>query len=123
MIEARRNLFFIMNQTLFIEKAESLLSEIEDAPELSMADCDRNGNVLTIEFDSGEQIVINLQTPTQQVWLASRRSGGFHFSLHGERWEDSEGREFWEVLASAASLLAGEEVRFSRPPKKASAGS
>lgn len=105
-----------MNQTLFIEKAEALLRRVEDADELSMAETDRSGNVLTIEFDSGEQIVINIQTPMQQVWLASRPTGGYHFSCGEDgRWVDSSSRGFWQVLAEAASRLSGEAVSFGEP--------
>lgn len=78
-----------------------------------MADADRAGNVLTVEFDSGEQLVINIQNPTQQVWLASRPTGGYHFSCGEDgRWIDSSGREFWQVLAEAATVLSGETVSF-----------
>ncbi len=103
-----------MQQTLFIEKAESLLRAVEDAEELSMAEADRSGNVLTVEFDDGEQIVINIQNPTQQVWLASRASGGFHFSFDGSRWLDSDGDDFWTVLERAVRLISGETVTFRR---------
>lgn len=72
----------------------------------------RIGNVLTIEFDSGEQIVINIQTPTEQVWLASRVTGGFHFSWDSEAWKDSDGEDFWSVLGRAASQLSGKTVTF-----------
>lgn len=110
-----REIFFSMNQTLFIEKAEELLRRVEDADELSMADSDRNGNVLAIEFDSGEQLIINIQSPMQQVWLASRPTGGFHFSCGEDgAWTDSSGREFWQVLGEAASLLSGEAVHFQK---------
>lgn len=89
------------------------MRQVEDAPELSMADADRSGNVLTVEFDSGEQIIINLQTPMQQVWLASRPTGGYHFSCGEDgRWVDSSGRGFWQALADAASRLSGEAVSF-----------
>ena len=99
-----------MNQTLFLERAERLQREVEVARELEMADADRSGNVLTIEFDSGEQIVINIQTPTEQVWLASRPTGGFHFSWDGKSWRDSDGEDFWAVLSDAATKLSGEPV-------------
>ena len=42
-------------------------------------DCSRSGNVLTIELDSGEQVVVNIQTPMHEIWCASR-FGGHHFS-------------------------------------------
>ena len=103
-----------MNSTLFYNTAEALFREIEEPPELGNADLDRNGNVLSIEFDDGSQIVVNMQEPTRQVWLASRAGGGYHFSWKDGRWQDSEGRDFWDVLASSASALSGTPVRFRR---------
>ena len=67
----------IMNETQFIEATEALMDDIEDALERSGldADVDRSGNVMNIEFDNGEQVVVNRHGPTQQMWLASRRGG------------------------------------------------
>ena len=66
-----------MTETEFIELAESTLQRIQSAVEAvdDDLDVDRQGNVLTIEFDDGFQIVINSQTPTQQLWNEMPESG------------------------------------------------
>ena len=68
-----------MTETEFVERAEALFAGIETALDAAGADVetDCSGNVLTIEADSGEEAAENLHTPTQQVWLASRK-GGLH---------------------------------------------
>lgn len=79
-----------MTETEFIELAEATLQRIQAAVEAvdDELDVDRQGNVLTIEFDDGFQIVINKQTPTRQLWLASLK-GGHHYERTGEQWLDT----------------------------------
>lgn len=86
-----------MTETEFLEASEALMQQVENAVDAAELDveCDRTGNVLTIEADSGEQIVINRHTPTQQMWLATRK-GGLHF----------ENR-----TASGATLATGRRLR------------
>lgn len=81
-----------MTETEFIEYAERLMTAIETALDDVGADveCDRAGNVLTIEADSGDQVVVNLHTPTQQVWLASLK-GGYHFRMRTALGRKAEG--------------------------------
>ena len=53
-----------------MRQSEALMQQVETRTLLDLtSECDRSGNVLTIEADSGEQIVINRHTPTQQMWL------------------------------------------------------
>lgn len=102
----------IMTETEFVERAEALFAGIETALDAAGADVetDRSGNVLTIEADSGEEAVVNLHTPTQQVWLASRK-GGLHFSYDNGRWISTrDGRDFWDALSEAVSFITGESV-------------
>ena len=71
----------IMNETQFIEATEALMDDIEDALERSGldADVDRSGNVMNIEFDNGEQVVVNRHGPTVGeeacIFPCSRDSG------------------------------------------------
>ena len=96
----------IMTETEFVERAEALFAGIETAP---------SGNVPTIEPDSGEEAVVNLHTPTQQVWLASRK-GGLHFSYDNGRWISTrDGRDFWDALSEAVSFITGESVAVKAP--------
>ena len=106
-----------MTETEFVERAEALFAGIETALDAAGADVetDRSGNVLTIEADSGEEAVVNLHTPTQQVWLASRK-GGLHFSYDNGRWISSrDGRDFWDALSEAVSFITGESVAAKAP--------
>lgn len=107
----------IMTETEFVERAEALFAGIETALDAAGADVetDRSGNVLTIEADSGEEAVVNLHTPTQQVWLASRK-GGLHFSYDNGRWISTrDGRGFWDALSEAVSFITGESVAVKAP--------
>ena len=101
-----------MTETEFVEQAEKLMTAIEEALDEAGADveCDRSGNVLTIEADSGDQVVVNLHTPTQQVWLASLK-GGYHFSYEDGAWKASRTHsDFWSLLSDAVSYIVKEPV-------------
>ena len=101
-----------MNETQFIEATEALMDDIEYALERSGldADVDRSGNVMNIEFDNGEQVVVNRHGPTQQMWLASRR-GGLHFSLQQGQWLCTRTAEdFWKALSETVSGVCGQSV-------------
>jgi CyaY protein len=67
---------------------------------------------VTLTFSNRSQIIINLQKPLQEVWLAAR-CGGFHYKLDAGRWMDTKGQgEFWESLSRYASEQSGESLRF-----------
>ncbi len=93
-----------MRETEFIELAESTLQRIQSAVEAigDELEVDRQGNVLTIEFDDGFQIVINKQTPTRQLWLASLK-GGHHYERNGEQWLDTRSRH--SIAEDLSALL------------------
>ena len=69
-----------MNESQFNQLAEQTMLAIEEAVDASGADIDYDnaGDILTLEFDNGSQIIINKQTPLKQIWVAAR-SGGYHF--------------------------------------------
>lgn len=88
---------------------ESRVDHWADERDIDVEAC-RVGPVLEIEFDSGRKIVINPQTPMQQIWLASP-FGAFHFHHHGDRWVDTRtGSDFWAVLNEQAALVCGQAV-------------
>jgi CyaY protein len=96
-----------MDESTFLQQAERTLDAIETGIDASGADieCERSGNVLTLEFEDGAKIVINSQTPTRQMWVAAR-SGGFHYGWDGSRWIDTRsGAE----LFTALSLLVSQQ--------------
>ena len=104
-----------MTETEFLEACEALMQQVENAVDAAELDveCDRTGNVLTIEADSGEQIVINRHTPTQQMWLATRK-GGLHFENSDGKWRNTrDGTTFESALQAALNFVCEEDVSFS----------
>lgn len=75
-------------------------------------DANRTGGLLELAFPNGGRIVINTQPPLHELWLAAP-SGGFHFKPASGGWIDGrDGGEFFAVLSSCASELAGRALRF-----------
>ena len=108
-----------MTDLEYLDHAERLLARIEaccDAlNEQTDADIDnqRVGGIITLSFPGGSQIIVNLQKPLQEVWLAAR-SGGYHFRFDGSRWMDTKGNgEFFGCLTRDASAQAGQPLTFS----------
>ena len=110
-----------MTESEFLSHAEESLREIESSlEELTETtgldiECQRSGKVLEIElFDHGEKIIVNIQAPMQELWLAGKL-GGFHFKLQAKQWIDTRGNgELYAVLSRAISLAAGQEVAIAR---------
>ncbi len=102
-----------MLEAEFDELSEKLFSKIEDAvDELDLdVESSRAGNVLTLETESGEQIVINRHTPTFEVWLASR-AGGSRFFYENGTWLSSKDKEttIWSSLSQALSYVLAQPV-------------
>ena len=101
-----------MTESEFLLIAEQTLQQIQSALDRLDEDwdVDRLGNVLTVEFDDGFQIVMNKQTPTRQIWLASRK-GGMHFQYQDGRWlEENSQKELFEQLSSLITLKLGHRI-------------
>ena len=110
---------FQMTDAEYLELAEALLRQIEaqcDAiNDAGVVDIDnaRNGGVVTLAFESGAQIVINLQKPLHEIWLAAR-TGGSHYRWQDGAWRDTRsGEDFYARLTHEASACAGQPVVFS----------
>ncbi|MDR0457752.1 MAG: iron donor protein CyaY [Burkholderiaceae bacterium] len=102
-----------MTDLEYMNLAESLLDQVErDCDRIN--DCDgadidnqRAGGMVTLVFSGGSQIVVNLQKPLHEVWLAAR-AGGFHFRFADGRWRDTKtGEDFHDCLSRAASQQSG----------------
>lgn len=105
----------------YLDRAEAALAAIETACDRindeTDADVDnqRTGGLITLTFASGSQIIINLQKPLQEIWLAAR-AGGFHYKLVDGRWQDTkDGSELFAGLSRYASEQAGQPLVFSAP--------
>ena len=107
-----------MTDLEYLDAAERLLAGVEACCDRINEDTDadidnqRVGGMVTLTFRNRSQIVINLQKPLQEVWLAAR-CGGFHYRLDGGRWMDTKGQgEFWDSLSRYASEQSGQPLRF-----------
>ena len=107
-----------MTDNEFMNLAEALLLSVEQhcdrINESTDADIDnqRVGGMITLVFANRSQIVINLQKPLHEVWLAAR-CGGFHYKFDGTHWQDTKGQgEFWQSLSRYASEQSGRALLF-----------
>ena len=108
-----------MTDLEYLDHAERLLRAVElgcdRINDTTDADIDnqRTGGMVTLSFASGSQIIINLQKPLQEVWMAAR-AGGFHYRFDGQQWMDTKGQgEFFEQLSQSASQQSDLTLRFS----------
>jgi CyaY protein len=107
-----------MTDLEYLDHAEAALKAIEMACDRindeTDADIDnqRTGGMITLTFANHSQIIINLQKPLQEIWMAAR-SGGFHYKLQGSQWTNTkDGSEFFSALSRCASEQAGEPLVF-----------
>ena len=101
-----------LSQSRYLDLAEQALRAVENAADAAELDSRRDGSVLNLELDNGEQIIINLQAPVQELWLASK-SGAYHFRWRDGRWLDTrEGRGFADLLLQALREQGGPQLEF-----------
>jgi CyaY protein len=107
-----------MTDSEYMDQAELLLKAVEAACDRindeAIADIDnqRVGSMVTLVFANRSQIVINLQKPLHEIWLAAK-SGGYHYKLQGVQWVDTKGQgEFFASLSRFASEQAGCALAF-----------
>ena len=108
-----------MTDTEYMDRAEAALKAIENAcdriNDATEADVDnqRVGGMITIVFPNHSQLIVNLQKPLQEIWLAAK-SGGYHYRHDGARWVDTKtGEEFFSNLSREATRQSGQALNFS----------
>ena len=107
-----------MTDLEFLDRAESLLQVLEERcdalNERSDVDIDnqRVGGMVTLTFSNRSQIIVNLQKPLHEVWMAAR-SGGYHYRWVDGQWQDTKDRsEFFDALSRDASAQSGMALNF-----------
>ena len=107
-----------MTDLEFLDTAERLLSRIEAScdriTDETDADIDnqRVGGMITITFSNRSQIIVNLQKPLHEVWMAAK-SGGYHYKFKDELWQDTKGQgEFFDNLSRFATAQSGTSLQF-----------
>lgn len=108
-----------MTDLEYLDHAEAVLKAVEAACDRindeTDADIDnqRVGGMVTLVFRNGSQIVINLQKPLHEIWMAAR-SGGYHYKFDGAQWMDTKGAgEFFAHLTREASAQSGQALTFT----------
>lgn len=107
-----------MTDSEFLDRAEILLKTIEASCDRINDECDadvdnqRVGSMVTLTFSNASQIIINLQKPLHEVWMAAK-SGGYHYRWTDSQWQDTKGQgEFFAELTRNASVQAGQALQF-----------
>lgn len=108
-----------MTDSEYLNQAEAALRAVEQACDQLNDNTDldidnqRVGGMITLTFADRSQIVINLQPPLHEIWMAAR-TGGFHYRWQDDAWRDTKtGQEFFSDLTHQASMQAGSAVVFS----------
>jgi CyaY protein len=107
-----------MTDLEYQDQAERVLTAIESACDQlndeTDADIDnqRTGGMITLTFSNRSQIIINLQRPLQEIWMAAK-AGGFHYKFDSTQWRNTkDASEFFENLSHCASAQAGQSLQF-----------
>ncbi len=108
-----------MTDLEYQNQAENVLKAIERACDRlndeSDVDIDnqRTGGMIILTFSNRSQIIINLQKPLQEIWMAAK-AGGFHYKLNGGQWMDTkDSSEFFANFSRYASEQAGQSLIFA----------
>jgi CyaY protein len=108
-----------MTELEYLAHAEAALKMVELACDRindeTDADIDnqRTGGMITLSFANRSQIIINLQKPLQEIWMAAK-AGGFHYKFHSNQWCDTkDSSEFFAALSRYASAQSGRALVFS----------
>ncbi len=104
------NEFMTQAETL-LQRLEALCDQFNDEGGFDI-DNQRVGGMVTMSFPNKSQLIVNLQKPLHEVWLAAQ-SGGYHYRFDGTHWQDTKGQgEFWSQLSRDASRQYGEDLQF-----------
>lgn len=109
-----------MTDSEYLDLAEAALADIERCCDRindeTDADIDnqRVGGMITITFPNRSQLIVNLQRPLQEIWLAAP-SGGYHYKYTGAGWSDTRtGDDLFVQLTQEATRQASRPVGFSQ---------
>jgi len=107
-----------MTDPEYLDRAEAALAAIEQGcdrlNDATDADIDnqRVGGMITITFPNKSQLIVNLQPPLHEIWLAAR-SGGYHYRHDGNAWVDTKtGEELFSNLSREATVQGGQPLQF-----------
>lgn len=114
-----------IDDTQFKEQAEKVFliieKTLEDAFETKDLDVDierQGSSVLNIKFPNKTVIVVNMQTPLHELWVAAKE-GGFHYRWAGTvaapMWLDTKtGEEFFASISRFVTNQGGVAIQISQ---------
>ena len=106
------DLEFMDRAELLLQAVEQCCDRINDATDADV-DNQRSGGMVTLAFSNRSQIIINLQKPLQEIWMAAK-AGGFHYKFNSGQWLDTkDSSEFYANLSRCASEQAAQPLVFS----------
>lgn len=112
MVAIMTDLEFYNLAEITLQRVEQRCDHLNETTDIDL-DSQRVGCMVTLTFKNGSQIIVNLQKPLHELWLAAKE-GGFHFKWDGNVWADTKGQgEFFACLSRLASLQAGERIVFN----------
>jgi CyaY protein len=108
-----------MTDLEYLDRAEAVLRAVEascdrlnDETDVDI-DNQRVGGMVTLTFANRSQIVINLQKPLHEIWMAAK-AGGFHYKFDGDHWLDTKSAsDFFADLTREASAQSRSSLVFS----------
>ncbi|MDX8400077.1 MAG: iron donor protein CyaY [Gallionellaceae bacterium] len=103
-----------MTESEFNELADAIFRRIERTIDASGTDieCNLNGSLLELEFEDGSKVIVNRNSPNQEIWLAAK-SGGFHYAMQQGVWiSRRDGSELFAKIIELVQLGAGEKLAF-----------
>ena len=100
--------------SIALDKIEGELERLFESTDFDV-DLERQASVLSILFPNKTVIVINLQTPLHELWVAAKE-GGFHFKWSGSKetplWLDTKtGEEFFTAVSRYISTQGGVQFK------------
>lgn len=101
---------FLMLAEAVLRKIQAGLEQVADETDIDL-ECARSGNVLQVEFPENDaKIIINTQTPMQEIWVAAK-AGGYHYRLSEGSWINTrDGSELFASLSALATTYAGASI-------------
>jgi CyaY protein len=104
---------FLPHAQATLNQLELILEEKFESLNLDI-DIERAGGVLNIHINPTVTIVINLQSPMQQIWLATPY-GGFHYTWNNQDWLNTRGGlSLHAQLAQDLSTLTGQSIELNK---------
>ena len=90
MTQALTDIEYLNHAEAALASLESNCDRLNDNTDADI-DNQRTGGMITMTFTNKTQIIINLQKPLQEIWLAAK-AGGFHykFDMATQTWRDTK---------------------------------